>query len=84
LQNYQEGMPRFSLQDWMDTTRPEAGVEELLVLRERPGKRTAVEAAIGETVKDHLAGLDVVSRISGYEKSRTFGSTLNLLRTRSK
>jgi len=56
----------------MDTTRPEAGVEELLVLRERPGKRSAVELAIGEMVKDHLAGLDVVSRIGGYEKALAY------------
>jgi len=56
----------------METTRPEVGVEELLVLQERPGRRSMIEVAIQETVKDHLAGLDVVKRIGGYKKTLSY------------
>lgn len=65
-------MPNFSLKDWMDTTQPEVGVEELLVLQERPGRRSAIKVAIQETVKDHLAGLDIVKRIGGYNKTLSY------------
>jgi len=65
-------MPTFSLKDWMDTTLPEAGVEEFLVLQERPGGRSKIEVAIQDTVKDHLAGLDIVERIGGYKKTLSY------------
>jgi hypothetical protein len=62
-------MSLFQLKDWMNVTRPETGVAELVVLQERPGKRSSIEVAIQETVTDHLAGLDIVRRIGGYKKT---------------
>src|SRR5262245_5200007 len=62
-------MKSFSLADWMDQTRPDASVALLLVLQERPGTRPAVQAAIQETVKDHLAGLEIVQRMGGFKKA---------------
>src|SRR5207245_8241596 len=56
----------------METIRPEADVAELVVLRERPGRRSIIERAVRDTVADHLAGLDVVKRIGGYKKALAF------------
>jgi Cap4 SAVED domain len=61
--------PTFAISDWMDAFCPEAGVENLVLLRERVGTRALVENALQETVKDHLAGLSIIHRISGYKKS---------------
>src|SRR5215211_1881247 len=65
-------MPEFSLNDWMETTRPDAEVADLFVLLERPQSRAAVERAIQQTVLDHLAGLDVLRRIGGYKKTLAY------------
>ena len=56
----------------MKEIRPDAVIPELLVLRERDGQRAIVQPAIQETVKDHLAGIDVVSKIGGYAKTLAY------------
>jgi hypothetical protein len=40
-----------------------------VLLQERDGTRALIDAALQETVKDHLAGLSIIHRISGYKKS---------------
>jgi hypothetical protein len=65
-------MSTLSLKAWMKEIRPDAVIPELLVLRERDGQRAIVQPAIQETVKDHLAGLDVVSKIGGYAKTLAY------------
>jgi len=62
----------FTITDWMDATCPEAGAENLVLLRERDGARSLIENALRETVKDHLVGLSIIHRISGYKKSLEF------------
>src|SRR5438309_1386919 len=62
-------MPKLSLNEWMEEQRPEARAKDLLLLPERPGKRAVVQAAIEETVKDHLVGLEILARIGGYEQT---------------
>lgn len=59
----------FILNDWMGATYPAAGAENLVLLQERDGARSVIENAFQETVKDHLAGLSIIHRISGYKKS---------------
>ena len=59
----------FAIRSWMDESRPDPAAKELVLLQERAGARAMVEAAFQETVKDHLAGLSIIHRISGYEKS---------------
>src|SRR5262249_22643521 len=59
----------FDIRSWMDESRPDSAAKELVLLQERAGARAMVEAAFRETVKDHLAGLSIIHRISGYEKS---------------
>jgi hypothetical protein len=61
--------PKFTISDWMDATCPDEGAENLVVLRERDGARSLIAAELQETVKDHLAGLSIIHRISGYKKS---------------
>ncbi|MHB1423670.1 MAG: Hachiman antiphage defense system protein HamA [Gemmataceae bacterium] len=65
-------MSTLSLKAWMKETRPDTGVPELLVLRERDGQRALVQPAIQETVKDHLAGLDILNKIGGYAKTLAY------------
>src|SRR5262245_34739563 len=65
-------MPTFSLKAWMKETRPDTSVPELLVLRERDGQRAIMQPAIQETIKHHLAGLDVVSKIGAYTKTLAY------------
>jgi hypothetical protein len=43
-----------------------------VLLEERDGARKLVAAAFDEVVKDHLAGLSIIHRISGYKKSLAF------------
>src|SRR5262245_17325220 len=57
---------------WMKLEWPEPKARELIVLKERPGGRAAVEAAINECVMDHLAGLEIISRIGSYKKALAF------------
>ncbi|MFO0826149.1 MAG: Hachiman antiphage defense system protein HamA [Gemmataceae bacterium] len=56
----------------MNPTSPVAGADNLIVLQERTGVRTVIEAAFRETVKDHLAGLSIIHKISGYKKSLAY------------
>jgi hypothetical protein len=56
----------------MKEFRPDAGIPELLLLRERDGQRAIIQPAIQETIKDHLEGLDVVSKIGGYAKTLAY------------
>ena len=65
-------MPSLSLKAWMNETHPDTGVPELVMLREQDGQRAIMQPAIQETVKDHLAGLDVVSKIGGFEKTLAY------------
>lgn len=62
----------FAFADWMDASIPFAAEENLVVLQERTGARDAIEAAFRETVKDHLAGLSIIHRISGYKTSLAY------------
>src|SRR5258707_1199063 len=62
----------FTISDWMNVSSPEAGAENLVLLRERDGARSLIENAFQETVKDHLAGLSIIHRISGYKESLEF------------
>ena len=62
----------FAIRTWMDATCPETGAENLVLLRERDGARASIKSAFRETVKDHLAGLSIIQRISGYRKSLEF------------
>jgi hypothetical protein len=59
----------FAITSWMDESRPDPAAKDLVLLQERAGARAMVEAAFQETVKDHLAGLSIIHRISGYRKS---------------
>ncbi|HTU91031.1 MAG TPA: Hachiman antiphage defense system protein HamA [Gemmataceae bacterium] len=63
---------QFILGDWMDASRPDPAAENLVLLQERNGSRGLIEAAFRETVKDHLAGLSIIHRISGYKKSLAY------------
>lgn len=62
----------FAISSWMDETRPDPAAKDLVLLQERAGARAMVEAAFQETVKDHLARLSIIHRISGYEKSLAY------------
>jgi hypothetical protein len=42
------------------------------LLQERDGARAVCEAAFREAIKDHLAGLSIIRRITGYEKSLAY------------
>jgi hypothetical protein len=59
----------FAIKSWMHESRPDPAAKELVLLQERAGARALIQAAFQETVKDHLAGLSIIHRISGYEKS---------------
>lgn len=61
-----------SLKAWVNPTQPDASVPELVVLNELPGTRANVDGEIQETVEDHLAGLDIISKIGGYPKTMAF------------
>ena len=61
----------FAIKDWMDLSEPIAG-QPLVLLEERDGARKLVAAAFDEAVKDHLAGLSIIHRISSYKKSLAF------------
>lgn len=65
-------MPTLKLKDWMNPTNPIAGVDRVVVLQERKGVRDTVLAAIHETVRDHFAGLDILTRIGKYKTSLDF------------
>jgi hypothetical protein len=65
-------MPSLTLKAWMTVSHPDTGAPELVVLHEQNGQRAIVQPAIQETVKDHLAGLDVVSKIGGYAKTLVY------------
>lgn len=65
-------MPTVSLKDWLNSTHPIAGVDQLVVLTERKGQRSAVQKAIEETVRDHFAGLDILDRIGKYKTAQAF------------
>jgi len=65
-------MAALSLKAWMNETHPDTGVPELVMLREHDGQRAIVQPAIQETVKDHLAGLDVVNKIGGFAKTLAY------------
>jgi hypothetical protein len=62
----------FVIDEWMETSHPEEGEKRLVILQEREGTRQIIEAAFEDTVKDHLAGLSIIHRIKGYEKSLAF------------
>lgn len=62
----------FVFSDWMAPSNPITGEKSLVVLTERAGTRAVIEAAFRETVKDHLAGLSIIHRISGYKKSLVY------------
>ncbi|MBN9522537.1 DUF1837 domain-containing protein [bacterium] len=62
----------FVLTKWLDHSTPEAGEPHLALLQERTGGRALVETAFRQTVKDHLAGLSIIHRIKGYEKSLAY------------
>jgi len=57
---------------WLAESRPDAAAPTLVVLQEIPGSRVRVCAAIEESVKDHLAGLDIVERIGSYPKALAY------------
>jgi Cap4 SAVED domain len=65
-------MPALSLKAWMIETHPDTRVPELVMLREHDGQRAIVQPAIQETVKDHLAGLDVVNKVGGFAKTLAY------------
>lgn len=60
------------LPNWMDLTRPDAAVGELVLLRERANTRATSQSAIEECVKDHLAGLEILAKIKKYENSLAY------------
>jgi HamA len=60
------------LMAWMTVERPEPEARELVVLKERPGGRNAVEAAIGDCVMDHLAGLEIIARVGSHKKALAY------------
>jgi hypothetical protein len=60
------------IDEWMEASHPEDGETRLVVLQEREGMRKLIEAAFEDTVKDHLAGISIIHRIKGYEKSLAF------------
>jgi hypothetical protein len=62
----------FVIKSWMDETRPDPAAQDLVLLEERSGARPLIAAAFQETVKDHLAGLSIIHRISGYKKSLAY------------
>lgn len=65
-------MPTLSLKDWMNYTNPIPGNDQIVVLNERKGQRSTVQKAIEETVRDHFAGLDILTRISKYKRALAF------------
>jgi len=65
-------MSNLNLKEWMSPTNPVSGIDHLVVLTERHGKRSAVQKAIEETVRDHFAGLDILARIGKYKTTLEF------------
>lgn len=61
----------FVLTDWMEVSNPDAGEPRLFLLHEKHGARVLVAAAFRAAVKDHLAGLSHLQRISDLKKSLT-------------
>lgn len=65
-------MPTVNLNEWLSPTTPVSGSDRLVVLTERKGTRSMVQEAIEETVRDHFAGLDILSRIGKYKTALEF------------
>ena len=60
------------LKHWFAPSQPDAQKPALLVLREVPGSRKTLDEVIRETVKDHLAGLDIIERIGSYDRALAY------------
>ncbi len=60
------------LKHWFTPSQPDAQKPALLVLREVPGSRKTLDEVIRETVKDHLAGLDIIERIGSYDRALAY------------
>ncbi len=65
-------MPTIVLNEWMNPSNPISGNNQVVVLQERKNTRKAVQSAIDETVRDHFAGLEILSRIGRFETAREF------------